>query len=270
MSFATIISTSVLLTERVQAGNGFLFIYSSGLCCCGCSAFQTGFLQREGFCLKKFNGARWCIYALGMVLLAIGITLNSLTGLGASAIVSVPFTVSEATGLSFGDLTLVVYVAFVIAEFFIMGKASSWTYLLQIPLSIVFTRIMNLIKVVFPYESGNLPLDLVMLAIAIILTGVGAAMTVDMAPYPQPRRRHCGQHLGPQRQGTGPVQKHLRPLLHVLLPHHRHLHGQSADGRGSGHPDLHDRCRPRDRHFQRRRREKLRRMAGLEEAPSRT
>lgn len=63
------------------------------------------------------NGARWGFYLLGMVLLAIGITLNSLTGLGASAIVSVPFTVSQGTGLNFGNLTLAVYVLFVIAEF---------------------------------------------------------------------------------------------------------------------------------------------------------
>lgn len=135
---------------------------------------------------KRFNGARWGIYILGMVLLAMGITMNSLTGLGASAIVSVPFTVSEATGLSFGDLTLIVYVLFVGAEFVIMDKKSSWTYLLQIPLSIVFTRIMNLIKAVLPYESGNLPVDLLVLVIAIILTGVGAAMTVDMALIPNP------------------------------------------------------------------------------------
>lgn len=135
---------------------------------------------------KRFNGARWGIYILGMVLLAMGITLNSLTGLGASAIVSVPFTVSEATGLSFGDLTLVIYVLFVGAEFVIMGKKSSWTYLLQIPLSIVFTRIMNLIKAVLPYQNGNLPVDLLVLIIAIILTGVGAAMTVDMALIPNP------------------------------------------------------------------------------------
>lgn len=135
---------------------------------------------------KYINGARWCIYGLGMVLLAVGITLNSLTGLGASAIVSVPFTVSEATGLSFGDLTLVVYVAFVLAEFVVMGRKSSWTFLLQIPLSIVFTRIMNLIKLVLPYRNGNLPLDILVLVIAIILTGVGAAMTVDMSLIPNP------------------------------------------------------------------------------------
>ena len=87
---------------------------------------RAGF-ERGAFCVekKRFNGARWEIYILGMVLLAMGITMNSLTGLGASAIVSVPFTVSEATGLSFGDLTLIVYVLFVGAEFVIMGKKAA-------------------------------------------------------------------------------------------------------------------------------------------------
>lgn len=149
------------------------------------------------------NGARWGFYLLGMVLLAIGITLNSLTGLGASAIVSVPFTVSQGTGLNFGNLTLAVYVLFVIAEFFVMGKARSWLFLLQIPLSIVFTRIMNLIKAVLPYQSGHLPVDLGVLILAILFTGVGAAMTVDMALIPNPGdgivssiARRSGRELG--------------------------------------------------------------------------
>lgn len=150
-----------------------------------------------------FNGARWLFYLLGMVLLAVGITLNSLTGLGASAIVSVPFTISQGANLNFGDLTLLVYVLFVIAEFFVMGKARSWTFLLQIPLSIVFTRIMNLFKAVVPYHNGNLPVDILMLLIAIVLTGVGAAMTVDMALVPNPGdgivssiAYRCGLELG--------------------------------------------------------------------------
>ena len=79
------------------------------------------------------SGPRWFFYLLGMLVLAMGITLNSMTGLGASAIVSVPFSISQGTGLNFGDLTLLVYVLFVAAQFVIMGKARSWTFLLQIP-----------------------------------------------------------------------------------------------------------------------------------------
>ncbi|HIZ42618.1 MAG TPA: hypothetical protein H9811_08665 [Candidatus Gemmiger excrementigallinarum] len=85
---------------------------------------------------KQQTFARWGFYLLGMVLLALGLTLNTKTGLGASAIVSVPFTVSQATGWDFGNLTLVVYCLFVAAQFVIKGKNRRWTDLLQIPLII--------------------------------------------------------------------------------------------------------------------------------------
>lgn len=129
---------------------------------------------------KQQTFARWGFYLLGMVLLALGLTLNTKTGLGASAIVSVPFTVSQATGWDFGNLTLVVYCLFVAAQFVIKGKNRRWTDLLQIPLSIVFTRFLNIFAAAIPYQSGNLPADIALLVVAIIFTGIGAAMTVAM------------------------------------------------------------------------------------------
>ena len=135
---------------------------------------------------KEQTIARWGFYLLGMVLLALGLTLNTKTGLGASAIVSVPFTVSQATGWNFGNLTLVVYCLFVGAEFLLKGKKRQWIDLLQIPLSIVFTRFMNLFAGVIPYENGNLPADIALLVVAILFTGVGAAMTVAMRLIPNP------------------------------------------------------------------------------------
>lgn len=149
------------------------------------------------------NPARWGFYLLGMLSLAAGITLNSMTGLGASAIVSVPFTLSRGMGWNFADLTLIVYILFVAAQFFILGRRSSWLFLLQIPLSIAFTRVMNAIQALIPYQSGNLFADLALLAAAIVCTGVGAAMTVDMALVPNPGdgivssiARRSGRELG--------------------------------------------------------------------------
>ena len=129
---------------------------------------------------KQQTFARWGFYLLDMVLLALGLTLNTKTGLGASAIVPVPFTVSQATGWDFGNLTLVVYCLFVAAQFVIKGKNRRWTDLLQIPLSIVFTRFLNIFAAAIPYQSGNLPADIALLVVAIIFTGIGAAMTVAM------------------------------------------------------------------------------------------
>lgn len=135
---------------------------------------------------KQQTFARRGFYLLGMVLLALGLTLNTKTGLGASAIVSVPFTVSQGTGWDFGNLTLVVYCLFVAAQFAIKGKNRRWTDLLQIPLSIVFTRFLNIFAAAIPYQSGNLPADIALLVVAIIFTGIGAAMTVAMQLIPNP------------------------------------------------------------------------------------
>lgn len=121
-----------------------------------------------------------------MVLLALGLPLNTKTGLGASAIVSIPFTLSEGTGLDFGDLTLVEYCVLVAAQFVVKGKNRTWVDLLQLVVSLVFTRFLNIFKAAIPYESGFLPADIALLVVAIILTGVGAAMTVDMQLVPNP------------------------------------------------------------------------------------
>ena len=83
---------------------------------------------------------RVVIYLFGMVLLALGITLNTQAGLGASAIVSVPYTISQGTGMNFANLTLIVYCVLVVAQFFIKGKNRRWIDALQVVVSIVFTR----------------------------------------------------------------------------------------------------------------------------------
>ena len=62
---------------------------------------------------------------------------------------------------------------------------------------------MNLFKAVIPYEHGYLPTDLLVLLAGIVLTGIGAAMTVDMQLIPNSGdgivnsiARRCGRELG--------------------------------------------------------------------------
>ena len=135
---------------------------------------------------KSKTTARVVIYLVGMILLALGITLNTQAGLGASAIVSVPYTVSRGTGMDFANLTLVTYCVLVAAQFVIKGKNRRWIDLLQIVVSIVFTRFMALFQYGIRYQSGFLPTDLLVLVLGILFTGVGAAMTVDMQLIPNP------------------------------------------------------------------------------------
>ncbi len=95
---------------------------------------------------------RGIIYLAGLAILALGITLNTKTGLGVSPIIAV----SELWGTDFGNTVL------------------------QIPLSIVFTRFMNLYVAVIPNFAtdckgtfpGTFAGRMLFLLIAVCLTGI--------------------------------------------------------------------------------------------------
>ncbi len=141
---------------------------------------------------------RIIVYAAGLLVLAVGITMNTKTNLGVSPIISVPFTISTLSGINFGDMTMVVYCVFVLTEMLlhcwhvlVAKEHESLKELLikdalQIPVCIVFTRFLNVFSRALPSVSNNLPLQLVYLCAAIVLTGIGAAMSLNMRIVPNP------------------------------------------------------------------------------------
>lgn len=161
--------------------------------------------------MRKNIVCRVLFYLTGLVILAFGITLNTKTGLGVSPIISVAFSVSTMLNSNFGDMTFIWYTIFVVVEIIlhiIMSKRDpeSGKYfvpdvkkaitadILQIPLCLLFTRFMNLFSDVIPELADNLagtfvgsmPGRIVFLLAAIICTGVGAVMSLDMRLVPNP------------------------------------------------------------------------------------
>lgn len=132
---------------------------------------------------------RFIVYAIGMFVLALGLTLNTKADLGVSPIISVPYSISQITGYNFGDLTFVVYALFVVVQIVIHLKLKKnkkiMSDLLQLPLSLVFTRLLNIFSTYIP-TSQNLGIRFIVLAFAITCTGVGAAMSLSMQLVPNP------------------------------------------------------------------------------------
>ena len=83
-------------------------------------------------------------YVFGMLVLAMGLTLNTKAGLGVSPIISVPYSLSQIFSLDFGNTTLVFYILFVLVQIALHRGKAIWKDLLQVPLAIVFTRFLNL------------------------------------------------------------------------------------------------------------------------------
>lgn len=132
---------------------------------------------------------RILVYVVGMFILALGLTLNIKANLGVSPIISVPYSISQITGLNFGDLTFVVYAIFVIVQIIIHIRLKNHkriaSDILQLPLSLIFTRLLNIFTVYIP-TSQNLGTRFIILTFAIICTGIGAAMSLSMQIVPNP------------------------------------------------------------------------------------
>lgn len=148
--------------------------------------------------MKKEYLYRGFFYLSSMIILAYGITLNTKAGLGVSPIISVAYCVSEITGINFGDMTLVWYSVFVVVEIIIhllTGKKRTIPKdVLQFPVSLVVTRFINLFVAITPdfavdYAGsfwGSLAGRIIILSVAIILTGIGAAISLNMRVVPNP------------------------------------------------------------------------------------
>ena len=130
---------------------------------------------------------RMLFYLAGMVILAFGITMNTKTGLGVSPIISIAYSVSTIWKLNFGNMTMALYCAFVIAQFIIRGKDRKWSDLLQIPVALLVSQLLNLFSWLmrdFHFESFWINLEFLILAI--LLTGLGVVLSVDMRLVPNP------------------------------------------------------------------------------------
>ena len=134
---------------------------------------------------------RFVIYGIGILILALGITLNIKTGLGVSALVSIAYTVAGVWNLNFAFMTFLLYTGFVLVEMLLKYiflpemRKGLWTDLLQIPFSLAFSLLLNLYGKILPMAEG-IGMKIGLLVAAVICTGVGAAMIVDMHMIPNP------------------------------------------------------------------------------------
>ncbi|MEE0434856.1 MAG: DUF6198 family protein [Peptococcaceae bacterium] len=149
--------------------------------------------------MSKPFAYRLTFYSIGLLVLAMGISLNTKSCLGVSPLISVAYSISEIFSLNFGNMTLLWYSLFVFVELCLhlwQNRAAANRQrlklllvadLLQIPLSIVFTRFLNLFDHLIPtLTNAEFSTRLTMLIAAIICTGVGAAMSLNMRLIPNP------------------------------------------------------------------------------------
>ena len=130
-----------------------------------------------GFKLAK----RILIYAIGMLVLAFGLSLSAETDLGTSALTSVPYVATSLSGISLGNTMMVMYVAFVFCQIIIKrDRRYVLSYLLQIPVTFVFTRVMDLIGEAIDLGGTSLYIRIICMLISVSCVGLGSALALRM------------------------------------------------------------------------------------------
>lgn len=145
---------------------------------------------------------RLILYVAGGIILAFGITLNTKTLLGVSPIISVPYAISVIGDFPLGVVTFIFYAFCIFMQFALLQKQFEKIRICQIFMSFVTSLFIQVFDHLLPVPEA-LSLRLLLLIAAIVLTGIGAAITVAMQICPNPADglaevigRKCGRNLG--------------------------------------------------------------------------
>ena len=136
--------------------------------------------------MKRQLVCRGAIFLAGMVIVSLGITCFTKSGLGISPMTAVPYALARSFDFSFSTTVFVVYTIMVFVQILIKGKNRVWWDLLQIPSSILFTSFLRWFEAAATFSCDTFWQQLIVAVIGSILNGIGFAMMVDMQLVPNP------------------------------------------------------------------------------------
>ena len=115
---------------------------------------------------------RYVYYFLGMNILALGITCNTLSNLGVGAFSTLPYAVSKLSFLTFGQANIVFYLIFVLMQIVIERKISV-KFILEIPFSFIFGFLVDLYQYIVPSMNLNIYTQILVLLIGNTCCAIG-------------------------------------------------------------------------------------------------
>lgn len=133
----------------------------------------------------RINGTVLLVYLLGHIILACGVCLNTKTFLGVSPVISVAYNASQILGVPIGPSTFVYSMLLIVIQYALLGKRFDRFQFLQIFAAFLGSFFLQIFDS-FLSLPGHLFWRFLSLLIGLILTGIGASLTVGMKILPHP------------------------------------------------------------------------------------
>ena len=115
---------------------------------------------------------RIALYLVGIIVLALGITLNTKTNLGVSPIISIPYAVAQIFGYETGTAVFVAYLIFIVLRIVLLKGKFPPFQLLQVAASYLTSAFITIFDRVLPVPE-QMGSRLLVFALAIGMIGAG-------------------------------------------------------------------------------------------------
>ena len=124
---------------------------------------------------------------LGFAFIAFGVALSRATGMGTSPISCVPCVLSFMTPVTIGTYTMILNMAFVLAQIAMLRRRFNPVQLMQIPCTAVFSALIDLfVPVAELIPMPVYPVNVAVMCLSVVCTAIGVFLEVRAALVPLP------------------------------------------------------------------------------------
>lgn len=127
---------------------------------------------------------RMLMYLAGVAVLALGMSLQTTSGLGVAALTCFATTLSMLTGKTLGFWITVTYVTYIAAQLSILRREFQPRILLELCFSTLIGGFTDLFMAVNPLHPATLPAQVVTMLLSLAVTAFGVSLVVNMGVVP--------------------------------------------------------------------------------------
>ena len=121
----------------------------------------------------------WLLFFLGIRIMSVGVAISVHAGLGTSPISTLPTALSFATGLTLGELTIVMNIVFVLLQILLLRRRFRPFSLLQIVVAVFFGLMCDVsLALTDGLDPSSYPQQWVLVVVGIVILALGVYLQV--------------------------------------------------------------------------------------------
>ena len=134
----------------------------------------------------RILGKRVIFYVLGILILALGVSVSVSSNLGVAPVSSVAMVLSRILQVELGNMSIIVFAVYVLIQILLLGKKFPPVQLLQVVCALLFGKFVTLTSALISWwKPGSYPEQLLMILLSTVLISVGIKLYLTANIVPQ-------------------------------------------------------------------------------------